>query len=198
MKATKISDDDKQLFHQATRLVKPLRQNNRQIHSSPKQQADPVLIEKRINAEGLNKPIPDQHAFIDYDNPYNANTKGSLNNDFYDELDSEYVQIGYGTDLIRDLKRGKWQAQASLDLHGYTLENALINLDRFISVCLDRNIRCASIIHGKGIGSPSGKPILKYAVRMQLSRLKAVQAWVQAKENEGGSGAVIILIRYKK
>lgn len=189
MKTSKISAKDLELFHQAAGLVKPLAGSKRYQPSSQKKLPDPALQAKRLNAEGKNN------------NPYIYASNELINSgtdNFFDDTVTEYVQIGYGTDLIRDLKRGKWLVQVNLDLHGYTMDNALISLDRFIASCVDNNIRCVRIIHGKGIGSPSGKAILKSAVRNHLSRLKSVQAWIQAKEKDGGSGAIIALIRYKK
>lgn len=56
MKATKVSAADLELFHQATRLVKPMPNNKRHYSSSQKKVSDPKLKAKRTNAEGLDKP----------------------------------------------------------------------------------------------------------------------------------------------
>lgn len=185
MKANKPDVSDLELFHQATRLVKPMPVLNYISHVPNKKQADPELLAKRLNAEGTG-----QETYLEVGT--------TLNSNFYSEETNEFVQTGSGNDLIRKLKKGKWPVQANLDLHGFTLESAQINLERFIVTCLDNNLRCVRIIHGKGIGSASGKSVLKIAIRHHLSRLKAVQAWVQCKERDGGAGAVIVLIRQNK
>lgn len=105
-----------------------------------------------------------------------------------------YLQPGHGTDLLRGLRRGKWQPGACLDLHGYTLEQALTRLENFLQACMGQGIRCVQIIHGKGIGS-RGEPVLKTAIRQYLGHLAAVQAWVQGNERLGGAGAVLVLLR---
>jgi DNA-nicking Smr family endonuclease len=97
--------------------------------------------------------------------------------------------------LLRGLRRGKWRPQAILDLHGSTEDQAHERLDRFVATCVEHDIRCVCIVHGKGIGSRHGTPVLKSAVRLHLCRLQAVQAWVQCAEPDGGAGAVSVLLR---
>ncbi|KAB0601932.1 Smr/MutS family protein, partial [Castellaniella defragrans] len=113
----------------------------------------------------------------------------------YDPEAGAFLQAGCGPDLLRGLRRGKWIPQASLDLHGSTLEQARERLDRFLASCLEHDVRCVRVIHGKGIGSRQGEPVLKDAIRQHLCRLEAVQAWVQCGEHEGGEGALHALLR---
>lgn len=107
----------------------------------------------------------------------------------------EFLRAGCGPDLLRGLRRGKWIPMASLDLHGSTLEEAYERLDRFLTSCLDNDIRCVQIIHGKGFGSRKGGPVLKAAIRQHLSRLPVVQAWVESPAPAGGAGSVSALLR---
>ncbi|HEY9571743.1 MAG TPA: Smr/MutS family protein, partial [Pusillimonas sp.] len=109
--------------------------------------------------------------------------------------DSRYLRRGHGPDLIKGLQRGKWPIGASLDLHGSTLEQARERLDRFLQSCLAHQIKCARIVHGKGYGSKDGEPVLKQTIRRWLSQIASVIAYVECSEQDGGAGAVYVLLR---
>jgi len=61
--------------------------------------------------------------------------------------------------------------------------------------CLHRDKRCIRIIHGKGIGSKNKEPVLKKKVRSWLIQKNEVIAYVEAPKHDGGSGAIIVLIK---
>jgi len=50
------------------------------------------------------------------------------------------------------------------------------------------------IIHGKGRGSGNRGPVLKSAVNRWLRRHGAVRAFCSARRNDGGTGALYVLI----
>ncbi|MDN5844204.1 MAG: Smr/MutS family protein [Alcaligenaceae bacterium] len=112
--------------------------------------------------------------------------------------DASFLRTGYGPDLLRGLRRGKWPVEASLDLHGATLDQARRNLDEFLAACLTHQAKCVRIVHGKGYGSRNGKPVLKDTVRRWLSQLGCVCAYVECQERDGGTGAVQVLLRIAK
>src|SRR3546814_8197526 len=95
-----------------------------------------------------------------------------------------FVRAGCGPDLPRDLKRGKWPMQASLDLHGSTQDEARTRLDQFLQSCLTHRIRCVQIVHGKGFGSKNGAPVLKESVRRWLTQFESVLAYVECSEQK--------------
>jgi DNA-nicking Smr family endonuclease len=97
-------------------------------------------------------------------------------------------------DTTRQLRRGHWRAGAELDLHGLRREAARQAVVAFIRNCLDRGIRCVRIIHGKGYGSPDFQPVLKKKVRAWLIQMQEVQAFAEAPEDAGGSGALLALL----
>jgi DNA-nicking Smr family endonuclease len=109
--------------------------------------------------------------------------------------DRGFVQAGYGPDLLRKLRLGAWPIEASLDLHGATLDQARSRLDEFLATCLAHRIKCVCIVHGKGYGSRDGKPVLKDTVRRWLSQLACVRAYMECPEHLGGAGAVQVLLR---
>jgi len=50
-------------------------------------------------------------------------------------------------------------------------------------------------VHGKGLGSPGRQPVLKDKVRRWLVQSDRVLAFVQARADEGGHGAVVVLLQ---
>lgn len=108
--------------------------------------------------------------------------------------DTSFLRAGYGPDLIKGLNRGKWPIEASLDLHGSTLEEARERLDQFLQSCLTHQIKCVRVIHGKGYGSKGGKPVLKQTVRYWLSQIPEIKAYAECQENDGGAGAIQALL----
>ncbi len=51
------------------------------------------------------------------------------------------------------------------------------------------------VIHGKGLRSPKREPVLKGKVRQWLAQRDEVLAFCQAPTNQGGSGALLVLLR---
>jgi DNA-nicking Smr family endonuclease len=51
------------------------------------------------------------------------------------------------------------------------------------------------IIHGKGLGSLGKKPVLKNKVRNWLVQKDEVLAFCQARAADGGSGALMVLLK---
>ena len=84
--------------------------------------------------------------------------------------------------------------QAEIDLHGLTVAEAKQALREFIAHAQERDIRCLRIIHGKGLRSGHRGPVLKSAVSAVLRRTGAVLAYVSARQVDGGTGAVYVLL----
>jgi DNA-nicking Smr family endonuclease len=106
-----------------------------------------------------------------------------------------YRREGISADTLRKLRRGFWMVQGELDLHGHRVEEARYALGEFLRNAMHRGRRCVRIVHGKGLGSRDGVPILKGKVRTWLIRRDEVIAFCQARAPEGGSGAVIVLLK---
>jgi len=102
---------------------------------------------------------------------------------------------GISADTLRKLRRGFWVVQAELDLHGHRVEEARYALGEFLRNTVHRGRRCVRIVHGKGLGSRDGVPVLKGKVRTWLLRRDEVIAFCQARPAEGGAGAVIVLLK---
>lgn len=106
-----------------------------------------------------------------------------------------YTRMGVGIDVAKKLRQGAWVIQAQLDLHGMRRDQARDNLGEFLRKCIRSGFRCVRIIHGKGLGSVNKEPVLKNKVRNWLIQKDEVIAFSQATAADGGSGALIVLLR---
>lgn len=106
-----------------------------------------------------------------------------------------FVRPGLTRQTLRKLKRGHWATQGELDLHGMVSDEARMNLVTFLAECRKRDARCVRIIHGKGLSSKNREPVLKHKVRNWLMQRDDVLAFCQARPVDGGSGAVVVLLK---
>jgi DNA-nicking Smr family endonuclease len=129
----------------------------------------------------------------------------ALDESMSDEIDIEslletdaslsYRRSQISADVVRKLRRGRWSIKAQLDLHGLRTEEARSALVAFINHCQKNDWRCVRVIHGKGLGSPDKEPVLKGKVLKWLVQRNEVLAFCQARPNDGGSGALIVLLK---
>ena len=97
----------------------------------------------------------------------------------------------------------------SIDLHGYTLEEANKTIENFIIKSFQENINKLIVVTGKGIHSQNEKDpyvskdlsILKYSVPEFISNnqnlLKIIYEMKDAKIEDGGAGAFYIFLKKK-
>ena len=102
---------------------------------------------------------------------------------------------GVNLDITRKLRKGYWSIQRELDLHGLRREEARESLAAFIRAACKEGVRCVRVVHGKGLGSPGKTPVLKSKVQSWLIQKTEVLAFVQARGDEGGAGAVVVLLQ---
>jgi DNA-nicking Smr family endonuclease len=100
-----------------------------------------------------------------------------------------------GRRTMRKLARGGYSVQAEVDLHGMTAKEAAAALRDFVNESLRRGHTCVRIIHGKGLGSGARGPVLKGKVNRWLRRWDEVLAFVSARQVDGGTGAIYVLLR---
>ena len=106
-----------------------------------------------------------------------------------------YARNGIGVQTFRKLRRGHWVTQAELDLHGLTVAEARELLVAFLNLCVRRGLRCVRIIHGKGLRSKNREPVLKQKVGRWLMQRDEILAFCQARQVDGGGGAVVVLLK---
>lgn len=105
-----------------------------------------------------------------------------------------YCRDGISSDVARRLRRGEWAIKAQIDLHGLRVDEARPALVEFLSAAAVSEHRCVRIIHGKGLGSVNREPVLKGKVLKWLVQRQDVLAFCQARPNDGGAGALIVLM----
>jgi DNA-nicking Smr family endonuclease len=108
-----------------------------------------------------------------------------------------FLRDGLSNMVLRKLRRGHWVNQDQLDLHGLRSEEARHLLVAFLNEALAKGWRCVRIVHGKGLRSENREPVLKRKVGNWLAQRDEVLAFVQARPEDGGSGAVVVLLKAK-
>ena len=106
-----------------------------------------------------------------------------------------FLRDGLGRETLGKLRRGHWVAQDFVDLHGLNRAEARALLAEFLGGSVKRGLRCVRVVHGKGLRSPRREPVLKGKVRKWLALRSEVLAFCQAPDNQGGSGALLVLLR---
>lgn len=144
------------------------------------------------------KPIPrktqedEQQVFADMlSDEYNPEENNATDRLFF-------VRDGIQKSVIRKLKRGHFNIDAELDLHGLTINNARQELANFLAECANNDWRCVRIIHGKGNRSGGQGPVLKQKVNHWLPQRNEVLAFSSTIPAHGGTGAIYVLLRRKK
>lgn len=106
-----------------------------------------------------------------------------------------YCSPGLQNRQFRKLRRGQFSIEAELDLHGMTTETAREAVGHFLLLAQESQKRCLRIIHGKGLGSRDGKPVLKTGLQRWLRQHRDVLAFCSARPIDGGTGAVYVLVK---
>ncbi|MFG6667972.1 Smr/MutS family protein [Halomonas sp. HNIBRBA4712] len=108
-------------------------------------------------------------------------------------LEFSVVDLPYRT--FSQLKRGQTPWQAGLDLHGYTLEEARIELESFLTDAAAERLQCVLVVHGKAWGATADFPVLKSHTNAWLREWPGVLAFCSAVDADGGTGAVYVLLQ---
>lgn len=173
----KAQETEAAVFRKAVGAVHPLADTGRHVVEAP-------------------KPIPARRQ---------ADEQAVLQESLSDEFDVESLletdetlswrRPELGLDVVRKLRRGVWALQAELDLHGLRTDEARTQLSAFLRDAQNKGLRCVRVVHGKGLGSPGRQPVLKDKTRRWLVQSDRVLAFVQARADEGGAGALVVLLQ---
>ena len=182
----KYIEDDDQAFLSAMGDVEPLPQKER------------ARINRRPDAK---QPLISHEVDEDLEVMAQLADLISGNSEFDLRYSDEFVwgaSPGIGPDLMDRLAGGAFPIQDYLDLHGFSEEDALKQVEDFLVRSMTKNLRHVLIVHGRGAGSPDGVPILKRALTQALSQKrlrKRVLAFCTALQRDGGTGAMYVLLR---
>lgn len=108
---------------------------------------------------------------------------------------ADFLRNGLSPLTLRKLRRGHWPVEDALDLHGLQSDAARRLLLVFLQHASQHGMRCIRIVHGKGRNPDGSDGILKVRTRHWLTQCPEVLAFCEPLPNEGGSGAVKILLK---
>ena len=170
-KSDKIAPEDAALFRAAVGTVKPLTEQNR---------VTPQTVPRRPRL----RPAVPPPEIADTLHDYSA-----------ESAPDEFLGNGLSRMTLRKLRRGTWPIQDSLDLHGNNTDAARKLLQAFLHEAVGRNLRCVLVIHGKGLNSQGGEAVLRKLTRHWLTQHRQVLGYCDAQPRDGGSGAVLVLLK---
>ncbi len=99
--------------------------------------------------------------------------------------------------IFKQLRRGEFSVQDEIDLHHLRAADAQSQLKQFLNQARREHSLCVRIVHGKGLRSEGG-PVLKILVDGLLRQRGDVLAFTSAPANQGGSGAVLVLLEARR
>jgi len=175
-----ISEQDRELFQQSIA-------GTRKLNIEPRV----MPVKKRPRPRPLQQEKDNRQVLVD------------MLSDPVDPADMEigeellFVRNGIPQRTLKKLRRGEFSTEAELDLHGRTKVEAREAIVEFLYFCHSYSLRCVRIIHGKGHGSQGKRPILKQYVNHWLRQRDDILAFSSARQVDGGTGAIYVLLRRK-
>lgn len=167
--------DDRKLFREAMTGVAPMTDERSGFYR------------RKRRPEPLNLPVGDEEKAEE--------AYGDLRIETGEFLD--FQRPGVQNRVYRDLRRGVFEPEDTLDLHGMRVLEARTAFARFINQNLALGRRCVRIIHGKGSGSQDRQPVLKQKTNQWLQQNEQVLAFSSAPRWDGGTGVVYVLLSRK-
>jgi DNA-nicking Smr family endonuclease len=172
-----VDDDDARLFREAIGDVRPM-QSVESVPERPRPEPHPHMRDADEAA------VPAEMLLFDYD-PADLEVGEELS----------FLRDGYPPKLLKQLKRGQFSIQAEVDLHQMNAAAAQLTIAEFLAECRHDGVRCVRIIHGKGLRSKAHGPVLKGLTDKLLRRRDDVVAFASARPMQGGTGAVVVLLK---
>ena len=137
-----------------------------------------------------------------------------MNDNISDKDKKDWHKFINSTEKLPDkdfkLQRNKYLNVRSIDLHGYTLDEANKTIEDFIKQAYSENVNKLIIVTGKGLHSENDKDpyvskdfgILKYSVPEFISNNESLMSMINeitdAKIEDGGAGAFYIYLKKNK
>ena len=172
------SDNDSALFRDAVGEVRRLHHDKAHNREQPRPDANPQQLlqdEARVKQDLLS------------DSYLSAEVQPGDILDFH--------RGGLQRNVLKKLRRGEFRNDAELDLHGLTAASARVALVDFLARARQQDWRCIRVIHGKGLRSTNEGPVLKGLVNQWLRQRDEVLAFHSARPEDGGTGAVYVLLK---
>ena len=172
--------EEKAHFAEEVGDVTPLKPQNRAAIKTTRA-ADPGL-EQRRRAATEQSSEQDNFLSAEYAPPLGP----------YDIV--SFVRPGVQHGVFHKLRRGRYEPEATLDLHRRSVEEARRELWDFLQQSTSYQLRTVMVLHGKGDRTP--RPgVLKSFVAHWLKDIPEVLAYHSAQPYHGGAGAMYVLLK---
>jgi len=168
--------DDNDLFGNAMRGVRRLQSEPRRQTNGPHPRVHQVNQAEQPSSTGLKDVRPER-------------------------LNEPWVlkANGVSRERLRQLANGRPSVDMEVDLHGMTREEAFSALEHSLQQALTGHCRVLCLVHGRGLHSQDGHPVLKEAVYRWLTEssfAEHVLAVIPRPGTRGGS--CLVLLRRKR
>lgn len=161
----------------------------------------PSFADAMANLEGM-EPIDRENVAA---NPPPTSTPGtaSIPHDSSSRADRSATQatrspVRASRAEIKRMRAGKIRPQQTIDLHGFTRDNAYRRLCNEVARAGTAGLRCVLVIHGKGRHSSEGSTTIRESLAEWLETpplVHQVTGCTLAQPRDGGSGASYLLLR---
>lgn len=151
----------------------------------------------------LPEPLPSPPPRISESNPLQDLVDGKIEFSLSgsDEFTEGHV-VGLDLLTVGRLQARHYSPEAHIDLHGLNSEQAYQALVGFFRSGYHKGVRTVLIVTGRGLNSPNGTPILRTKIQEWFTKepfRRVVLAFCTAKQEDGGTGALYVLLRkYRK
>jgi DNA-nicking Smr family endonuclease len=174
-----MDEEDRALFRQAMRGV-------RRLQHEPRRTGTHSLLKPRARLARLDRAAVLQESIAGPLSPLDpvVETGDSL----------QFRRAAISQSVFRKLRAAQYRVDGEIDLHGLTAAKVEPALRSFLTEAMHHAARVVRVVHGKGRRSGHRGPILKWVVSGYLQRVDAVLAFASAREVDGGSGAILVLL----
>ena len=158
-----MSEEDKALFREHMRSVKPLDEKTKRVTTPA---PNPPIVRRKKEAPVIQEKK--EYYLSDM-----------IQETVLSQTTLSYCRAGLNSQRFKELKKGQIPWEARLDLHGLKGEKASDILCEFIHKQSQEAKRCLLIIHGKGghLGAP---PVIKNLLNRWLPQMDEVLAFHSA------------------
>ncbi|MCG9737224.1 endonuclease SmrB [Shewanella insulae] len=164
----KENDDELALFSALTKGIKPLKQDKRHFAAPQKPKRELEMATTHLHADSY---------FSDTYQPL-LPLEGAM----------RWAREDIDSLELKRLRRGDYQPDLLLDLHGMRQTEAKLELAALIQACVKQHSQCCCVMHGYGTG------ILKQNIPMWLAQHPQVKAFHKAPKEWGGDAALLVLV----
>jgi DNA-nicking Smr family endonuclease len=177
--SSKTETDEDEVFASEMSGVKPLHINRAKLHRKT-EDSPGKAVRRSLAVSGRARP-----------DPLASNDVPLLKSNDVLEYRKDGVQHG----VYKNLRMGRYEIEARLDLHRMTVEYARVEVFQFLRQCYQYELRTVLVMHGKGDRNPDKIALLKSHLAAWLPQIDEVMAFHSADRRHGGTGAVYVLLK---